>query len=136
MMEEVGVESISASPNTYRMNYFISFGPKGFIDLNSAEQYIPNGEDYEEEDEYAEEYESLKEDYDTLPDGFIKKDWMQDGHYIYFKKVDGKGKWIASKELEGPFFDITYDQARGYEPIDNSSTKRLKRYLGKMLLSK
>lgn len=54
----------------------------------------------------------------------------RNGYEIYRKIVNGKGVWKASKD--GKEFPITYDQARGYEPIDNEEKLRIK--LGKMLL--
>lgn len=40
------------------------------------------------------------------------------GYSIYRKIVDGKGKWKAEKD--GEIKDITYQQALGYEPLDNA----------------
>lgn len=64
----------------------------------------------------------------------------QDGYAIYRKiekQDDGcrKGVWVAQDQDEkNPPFQITYDQARGFEQIDNSSVKKLGRELGKKLL--
>lgn len=44
----------------------------------------------------------------------------RNGYSIYREIVNGKGKWKARKEDSGKMFDITYDQALGYEGIDNA----------------
>lgn len=61
-----------------------------------------------------------------------------DGFDIYRKIVHGedglpRGVWAAQKEGGEPF-EITYKQARGLEPIDDSGIKGLSRQLGAMLL--
>lgn len=57
------------------------------------------------------------------------------GYNIYRKLDNGKGTWYAIKtemgEEVGEPFQITYDQARGYAPIDNS--EKLGMQIGKML---
>ena len=52
------------------------------------------------------------------------------GYDIYRKIINGKGYWKAKKE--GKIKDITYQQALGYEPIDNAESLGME--LGKMLL--
>lgn len=52
------------------------------------------------------------------------------GYNIYRKIVDGKGKWKAEKD--GKEIDITYNQALGYEPLDNAEALGME--LGRMLL--
>jgi len=52
------------------------------------------------------------------------------GYNIYRKIVDGKGKWKAEKN--GTVMDISYDQARGFAPLDNSEALGME--LGRMLL--
>lgn len=67
---------------------------------------------------------------------------LKDGgkNYQLFRKLEnGKGKWAAAPMEMGDVkyndaFEITYDQARGFEPISNIG--RLSRDLGKILLSK
>lgn len=62
----------------------------------------------------------------------------QDGCYWTFfrKMVDGKGQWkavfIDSSSGEGKIVDITYGQARGYEPLSNMDS--LRKDLGNKLL--
>jgi len=46
-MEDAGVESISTSCNTYRMNKFISFGYNGYLSLDN--DYIEVSGDNDEE---------------------------------------------------------------------------------------
>lgn len=65
------------------------------------------------------------------------------GYWIYRTVVDGKGVWRAMKQDsdESQFdklsFPITYEQARGDEPIgEPNSIARLRKDLGKKLLSK
>lgn len=64
----------------------------------------------------------------------------QDGYAIYRKiekQADGsrKGVWVAQDQDEkNPPFQITYDQARGFEQIDDSSIKKLGKKLGNKLL--
>lgn len=59
------------------------------------------------------------------------------GYQCYRKIVDGRGKWFAH-EQDAPIetmVPITYDQARGFEPMPNESEiRKLQRDLGKMLL--
>ena len=52
------------------------------------------------------------------------------GYNIYRKIVDGKGKWKAEKD--GIEIDITYEQALGYEPLDNAEAIGME--LGRILL--
>ena len=52
------------------------------------------------------------------------------GYNIYRKIADGKGKWKAVKD--GKEMDITYNQALGYEPLDNAEAIGIE--LGKILL--
>lgn len=67
---------------------------------------------------------------------------LHDGGKIYklFRKLEnGKGKWAAAPIVMGDVkyddaFEITYGQARGYEPISNIG--KLSRQLGKKLLPK
>ena len=64
-----------------------------------------------------------------------------DGYSVYRKVVDQpngskKGVWVAQDQDEkNPPFSITYDQARGFDPInDTSGVKKLGKQLGKKLL--
>lgn len=59
------------------------------------------------------------------------------GKYILFRKLEnGKGKWKAldSEDKNAEAFDITYDQALGYEDINPTPIQKLARDLGKKLL--
>lgn len=57
------------------------------------------------------------------------------GYQLYMKDVNGKGKWVAQDQAEKyPPFEITYDQALGYEPIIRTNAERLGHEVGKMLL--
>ncbi len=62
----------------------------------------------------------------------------QDGAYWTFfrKMVDGKGQWkavvIDSVSGDGEIVDVTYGQARGYEPLSNMDV--LRKQLGNTLL--
>lgn len=59
----------------------------------------------------------------------------RDAHWhLYRKIVDGKGKWVAKHQNTGEIREINYDQARGFEPIDNNPIARLSRDLGRMLM--
>lgn len=61
----------------------------------------------------------------------------RDAHWhLYRKIVDGKGKWVARHQNTGEIREINYDQARGFEPIDDSFVNRLSRSLGSTLLPK
>lgn len=77
--------------------------------------------------------ESLEEEFETERDlvsnGFEKVSGRK-GYDFYRKLVDGKGKWYAVKD--GAVMPITYDQARGYEPINSEESMAMK--LGGMLL--
>lgn len=64
-----------------------------------------------------------------------------DGYWIYRAVIDGKGVWRAMKQGsdESQFsklsFPISYEQARGFDAIEEpSSIARLRKDLGKMLL--
>lgn len=77
--------------------------------------------------------ESLKEEITTVDEleanGFERVSGRR-GYDFYRKLVDGKGKWYAVKD--GAVMPITYDQARGYEPINSEESMGMK--LGGMLL--
>lgn len=51
---------------------------------------------------------------------------------IYRKIIDDKGHWKAKNQRTGEVFDITYEQALGYEGIDDA--EKLSFELGRMLL--
>lgn len=53
------------------------------------------------------------------------------GYSIYRKIENGKGKWQAKKDGTDNVFDITYEQALGYEGIDNA--EKLGIEIGRML---
>lgn len=53
------------------------------------------------------------------------------GYTFYRKIVNGKGKWKA-KTPAGEIIDITYEQALGYEPLDNAEA--IGKWLGSKLL--
>lgn len=44
------------------------------------------------------------------------------GYDIYKKMINGKGHWVAQKGNSEPF-EITYEQARGFEPINSTDAK-------------
>lgn len=74
-------------------------------------------------------------DYEELNTG------ISDGgknYRLYRKLVDGRGKWAAQEtkrgEPVGEPFEITYDQARGYEGINDAG--RIGREVGKKLFSR
>ena len=54
--------------------------------------------------------------------------------YRKFDKSLGKGVWVAKHSETGEIKPITYDQAQGFEPIEDSGIARLSRDLGRMLL--
>lgn len=43
--------------------------------------------------------------------------FYRDGYRVLTKTENNRGKWLAQKDNEEPF-EITYEQARGFEPID------------------
>ncbi len=53
---------------------------------------------------------------------------------IYRRIVDGKGRWRAEDTRNGHVFNITYDQALGYEGIDNA--EKLSIEIGNMLFNR
>lgn len=66
-----------------------------------------------------------------------------DGYWVYRAIVDGKGVWRAmpqgsnESQFEELSFPISYDQARGFEPINEpTAIMKLRKDLGKKLLSK
>ena len=72
--------------------------------------------------------ESITED-DLIKDGFQRVSGRR-GYDFYRKLVDGKGKWYAAKD--GEVMPITYDQARGYEPLNSEESMSMR--LGHALL--
>ena len=72
--------------------------------------------------------ESMTED-DLINNGYQRVTGRR-GYDFYRKLVDGKGKWFAVKD--GVVMPITYDQARGYEPIN--SEENMAMTLGGILL--
>lgn len=61
-----------------------------------------------------------------------------DTYAIFRKIVDGKGHWAAAKYVNGSpdkssAFEISYDQARGFEPL--SPEGQLSRRIGKSVFS-
>lgn len=88
--------------------------------------------------------ESLKESID-ISDYEELRYPLRDGdkYYQLYRKIEnGKGVWAAAEldkygsDVVGEPFKITYDQARGFEPIEDSSIRKLSRDLGKKLLPK
>lgn len=86
--------------------------------------------------------ESEKED---LRDGNLTEKDLIDAGYkyvasnspydLYRKIISGKGDWYAVNYENNTVQHITYAQARGYEPIDDTTgIKRLSKELGKKLL--
>lgn len=63
-------------------------------------------------------------------DGY-KFAFYRDGYRVLSKTEDNRGKWLAQKDDEEPF-EITYEQARGFEPIDPRN-RALQMKLGKAL---
>ena len=66
-----------------------------------------------------------------------------DSYWVYRAVVDGKGVWRAmpqgsnESQFEELSFPISYDQARGFEPIDEpSAITKLRKDLGKKLFPK
>lgn len=53
---------------------------------------------------------------------------------LYRKIENNRGKWLAEDMETGEIFPITYEQARGFEPIRPTGIELLARDLGKMLL--
>lgn len=86
--------------------------------------------------------ESLKEDYKKLFGYNILSSTLKDGGDTYAllrKTEDGKTKWAATKYVNGipdedNIFEITYEQARGFEPL--TDTGKVSKKLGKALLPK
>lgn len=61
--------------------------------------------------------------------------YSSNSKYNLYRKIEnGKGKWIAEDVKTGEVFHITYEQARGYEPIRPTPIESLARELGRMLL--
>lgn len=63
-------------------------------------------------------------------DGY-KFAFYRDGYRVLSKTENNRGKWMAQKDDEEPF-EITYEQARGFEPIDPRN-RALQMKLGKAL---
>lgn len=77
---------------------------------------------------------------DLLKDGWQEKHSHDSNYRLYCKVIkneDGlceKGIWKALHIATGKVIDITYEQARGYEPIKDTEIKKLSRFLGEKLL--
>lgn len=63
-------------------------------------------------------------------DGY-KFAFYRDGYRVLSKTENNRGKWLAQNDDEEPF-EITYEQARGFEPIDPRN-RALQMKLGKAL---
>lgn len=128
------IDEISRLDDEYNCPITWNFGPnnKGQVTggLDIMKQYIPD-----EADECLSEKLDLS-DYEELSYP------LRDGgkNYQLFRKLEnGKGKWAAAPMEMGDVkyddaFEITYDQARGFEPINTIG--KLSRDLGKKLLPK
>ena len=91
----------------------------------------------------AEEYEALKKELENIGYNlFDMNEWnfagsisKSDTIYDTYRKIEnGKGKWLAEDMNTGEVFPITYEQARGFEPIRPTSIESLAVELGKILL--
>lgn len=104
---------------------------EGFVE--DEHEFDPDDYEYDEENDIYNATSVECATYDELPEGYTSAGNV--GGYFRFRRiVDGKGKWIAQHQDGGPFFDISYEQALGYEPIDESNIAKLQRDLGEMLL--
>lgn len=70
----------------------------------------------------------------TKLNGYEELNTMIKHYKLYRKMVNGKGRWKAMDTKTGEVFDITYEQALGYEPIRPTEIEKLSIQLGKMLL--
>lgn len=93
----------------------------------------------DDEDEYYDDWadESLKEDIDISTYKEVSPENRGGTIYRLFRKVEnGKGKWAAIEQCNGKDcgepFEITYEQARGFEPMN--SNEKIGMVLGKKLL--
>lgn len=65
--------------------------------------------------------------------GYTERGYV--GKYnLYMRIENNKGKWLAEDSDTGEVFQITYEQARGFEPIRPNGIEKLSRELGKILL--
>ena len=79
--------------------------------------------------------EALEQDFSDeqeLIDAGFERVSGRKGYDFYRKLVNGKGKWYAVKD--GQVTPITYEQARGYEPIN--SEEKMAMTLGRKLMPK
>lgn len=67
--------------------------------------------------------------------------FTRDGYFIYRAIQNGKGVWRAlaqnydESEFDKYSFPISYEQARGFEPInDTDGIKKISKYVGDKLL--
>lgn len=95
----------------------------------------------DDEDEYYDDWmdESLKEDIDISTYQEVSSENRGGTIYRLFRKFEnGKGKWAAIEQCNGKDcgepFEITYEQARGFEPMN--SNEKAGMALGKKLLPK
>lgn len=91
--------------------------------------------------EYINESESLKESNDIDLDDYeyVGTGSGHDSKWSKYRRFDkelNKGVWVAKHQETGEIKPINYDQALGYEPIEDSGIARLSRDLGRMLLPK
>lgn len=92
---------------------------------------------------------AMKEEYSAyddkvkVPDGYELMDSTVSRDYTYelarnvYTDENGqrRGKWLARNvDTNSDWFPITWEQAVGYEPIEESSIGKLRKQLGKMLL--
>lgn len=113
--EEDGSDTYSAIHRFHILRYPDDNG-FDFDDIEQLDIKFPNKESVNRRSR-----KSIKESVD-LSDYKFK--FYKDGYKIYFKfdKETNKGLWAAQKEGEEPF-EITYDQARGFEPINPTERK-------------
>lgn len=89
----------------------------------SASDYYKDDKDYQTK----EAIRKLQKEYEYISN--------VNGYQVYRKIENGKGVWAAhDQEGKNPPFPISYEQARGYEPIITNPTEKLRSDLGKMLL--
>lgn len=106
----------------------------GFPSMEAAKKFVDELVTKDKMYESTTNTESYSTEQDLIDAGY-KYVASNSPYDLYRKIVGGKGDWYAVNYENNTVQHITYAQARGYEPIDDTTgIKRLSKELGKKLL--
>ena len=109
-------------------------GDTGFPSMEAAKKFVDELVTKDKMYESTTNTESYSTEQDLIDAGY-KYVASNSPYDLYRKIIGGKGDWYAVNYENNTVQHITYAQARGYEPIDDTTgIKRLSKELGKKLL--